>query len=365
MTGWQQPAPDEQEAGARAWDVVREAFDERIPSPRQRDRRPLVLVAVAAAIVAAALSPPGHAVWGSLRDAVQNEDHLLSLPAPGRILVNAQAGAWVVQRDGSKRFLSGYTDAVWSPHGLYVAAARRNQLVAMEPNGKVHWKLARGRGVNDPRWSFDGFRIAYFAGHTLRIVNGDGTGDHLLTTDVRPGPSAWQPGRHVLAYVNRVGDIQIVNVDRENRSATIRTESAPKQLAWTPDGKRLVATMPRAVTVFWQRGPLIRNHDQAPARVVSASISPNGKSIAYINTLQGRSFLRMTGILGGPTSTIFSGAGTFDNVVWSPDGRWLLLNWTSADQWLLIRMPVKKLTAISNIETTFGSAPTLAGWCCP
>ena len=364
MNRWHQPAPGEQEAGERTWDVVREAYAERIRAPRQRDRRPLVLVAVAAVLVAAALSPPGHAVWSSLRDAVQKEDRLLSLPTAGRVLVNAQNGAWVVQRDGSKRFLAGYSDAAWSPHGLYIAAARGNQLVAMEPNGKVHWKLARAHTISDPRWSFDGYRIAYFAGSSLRIVNGDGTGDRELTRSVTPGPIAWQPRTHTLAYVNGAGDIQIVNVDRRNRGATVRTQGASRQLVWTPDGKRLVTTNGHAVNVFWQRGPLIRHHERAPARVVAVSISPDGKKIAYVETRGGRSALRLTGILGGPTSSIFSGAGSFDNVVWSPDGRWLLLDWRTADQWLLIRMPVKKLTAISNIDATFGGASTLAGWCC-
>src|SRR4051812_23965887 len=136
MTRWREPAPSEREAGERSWAVVRDAYGERVPTPRAHDRRWLVAVAVGAALVAAALSPPGHAVWGSLRDAVQ-EDRLVALPAGGRVLVNTQGGVWVVSRDGSKRFLSGYSDASWSPHGLFVAAARANQLVALEPNGNV------------------------------------------------------------------------------------------------------------------------------------------------------------------------------------------------------------------------------------
>src|SRR5205823_14791129 len=100
-------------------------------------------------------------------------DHLLSLPAGGRILVNSPSGAWVVKRDGSKRLLGGYLDASWSPHGLYLAAARGNDLVALEPNGTVHWKLPRARPIGAPQCTYEGYRIAYLAGPALRVVNGN------------------------------------------------------------------------------------------------------------------------------------------------------------------------------------------------
>jgi len=372
MRLWDDPAPGEREAGERSWNVVRDAYEERIHVPRKRGWRPIAIAAAAAVVVAGAVTSPGHAVFGSLRNAVRGEPNaapaLFSLPTSrSRLLVNSADGAWVVQKDGSKRLLDGYRDASWSPHGLFLAATRGGELRALEPSGKVHWSIGRVGRIRNPRWSSDGFRIAYFAGGTLRVVNGDGTGDHLLTRDVRPGPSAWQPNAnaHALAYVNRAGKIQIGNVDKRNRSATVQTRDAPRQLEWTSDGKWLVAVERNAVEVFGRRGPRIGGLDRGAARVVDASISPNGKSIAFIETEGTRSTLQLTGVLGGPTGPVFSGAGTFTKVIWSPDGRWLLLDWSSADQWLFIRRPVKKLVAVSNIRANFGEEPSLAGWCCP
>ena len=368
MTPWQEPTPGEHEARGRTWDVVRRAYEERLPAPRTRDWRMVVAVAVGVAVLAAAFTPPGLAVLGSLRDAVRGEENahpaLAALPSGGRLLTESADGVWVVQRDGSKRLLRGYRDAAWSPHGKFIAAVHGNELRALEPDGDVHWSLGRPGRISNPRWSFEGFRIAYFAGGALRVVNGDGTDDHLLTRAVRPGPSAWQPETHSLAYVNRVGDIQIANVDRPNRTATVQTRAAPLELEWASDGRRLVAVEPHELEVFWQRGPGIGGL-QRSARLRAVSVSPDGKRVAFIENRGGRSALWLTGILGGPTQRIFSGAGTFTDVVWSPDGRWLVLNWSSADQWLFIRTPVKKLVAVSNIRTNFGDAATLRGWCCP
>src|SRR5207302_4601738 len=144
---WRDPAPGEQEAGERSWKVVRAAFGERLPAPSKRDWRPLAAAAVGIAVLAAAFSPPGLAVLGSIRDAVRGEKNakpaLFSLPAKGRLLVNSAEGAWVVERNGSKRLLSGYRDASWSPHGLYLAAVNGDELRALEPNGHIHWSIGR------------------------------------------------------------------------------------------------------------------------------------------------------------------------------------------------------------------------------
>ncbi len=369
MTRWGEPAPGEREAGDRTWEVVRRAEQERVALPHKRDWRPVVAIAAGVIVLAAAFTPPGLAVLGSLRDAVRGAQNarpaLASLPAAGRLLTESKAGIWIVQRDGSKRLLRGYRDAAWSPHGKYIAAVKGHELRAFEPNGAIHWSLGRTARIRDPRWSFDGYRIAYFTGGTLRVVNGDGTGDHLLTRDVRPGPSAWQPGRHTVAYVNRAGDIQVANVDRRNHSATVQTAGRPRELAWAADGLRFLAVEDHAIEVFWQRGPRLGGLERGAATIVAASISPDGKRYAFVETRGGRSSLQLTGVLGGPTAPIFNGAGAFANVVWSPDGRWLLLDWQSADQWLFLRTPVKKLVAVSNIRANFGVDPALVGWCCP
>ena len=176
--------PGEHEARERSWAVVRAAFAEREPSPRRRSWKPVAAIALALVVVAGLLSPPGRAVLDEVREVVgveQAQPALFSLPAPGRLLVTSDAGAWVVERgrlEAAARRL---------PRGVLVAVrplrrrARRNELVALEPDGDVRWTLARP-DVRFPRWggTQTDTRIAYLSRGRLRVVAGDGKGDRLL-----------------------------------------------------------------------------------------------------------------------------------------------------------------------------------------
>jgi hypothetical protein len=370
VTRWREPAPGEREAGERSWEIVREAFEERIPSPPGRNWRPLVIVALGVAILAAAFTPPGLAVWSSLRDAVKSEDHLLSLPAQGRILVNSPSGAWVISRDGSKRLLSGYLDASWSPHGLYLAAARGNDLIALEPNGRVHWKLARARPIGGPRWSYEGYRIAYLAGPALRVVNGDGTGDKLISPNVVGSglPAfAWRPGTHELAYRDNPNELVLLDVDTKRVLWRLTKTNGIESLIWSDDGHRLFVAGGEPMMLD-AGGHIIAAF--SPQNLLPAGFAPKSRALAVVTSANGQSTVS---IYSGPRYTrrriVFSGAGTFAGLAWSPDRRWLLVDWRSADQWIFIRSAAVRRIAVRNIGNTFDSGPehyaTLAGWCCP
>ena len=211
------PVPDEGDAELRAWNVVRAAFEEREPEHRPARRlrlRPLIAVAVVAALVAAALSPAGRDALDSIRDRVSGDDEppvaLTRLPAAGPLLVVSESGPWVVRADGSKRLLGSYDDASWSPRGMFVVVTEGQRITAVEPDGDPRWQLTRPEMVADARWSpFPGFRIAYRAGRTLRIVDGDGTDDSLLARRVGVVAPAWRPrpeGQYVLAFAGERRD---------------------------------------------------------------------------------------------------------------------------------------------------------------
>jgi hypothetical protein len=377
VTRWHDPAPDEQDAGERSWQVVRRAYEGRLPAPRERSWRLFVAVAAGAAILAAALSPPGLAVWGSLRDAVRGAQSakpaLFSLPAPrSRLLVNSAEGAWVVQSDGSKRLLDGYRDASWSPHGLYLAAVHGDELRALEPNGDVHWSIGRA-GLASPRWSSQGNgdeRIAYLAGSTLRVVGGDGRGDRALARRVSAVVPAWRPRTHVLAYVNGTGRLIVRNADNGAVRWTAALTQRPRALEWSADGRYVLVRGPSSLTVFGNAGtPRLSPIGPGAAPIVDAAFQPRSDAVAFVQHAGNRSVLWFYPRLrpdGTSARRVISVAGVFDRVAWSPDARWLLLSWRSADEWLFIRSAsVRKVVPVAGIADAFGPAAVPAGWCCP
>ena len=380
------PVAGEPEARRRSWAVVRAAFEEREPvSWPVRHARPLLAMAAVLAVLAAAFSPPGQALVGSLRDAIGRErvvgvkgskPALFRLPTSGRLLVNSTGGPWIVQSDGSKRRLGPYEDASWSPRGLFVVATRRHELYALDPKGGVRWSLARPGTVSQARWSpGSGYRIAYLSDDDLRVVAGDGTGDRLL----RPGTFtalAWRPrAAHVLAAAERGGRIGVYAVDGGRRLSRSGRGPAPIQLDWSADGRRLVALARRSLRVLDPGGKLIHRLRFA-SEATSVAFAPRGRRLALVRELPARRRSQVVVLDADRPSSrprrLFTGAGRLSDVAWSPNGRWLVVGWTSADQLLFIdvRRP-RRIVAVSDISRQFkargGRArafPRIGDWCC-
>jgi WD40-like Beta Propeller Repeat len=362
--------PGEHEARERAWRVVSAAFAEREPAPRARSWRPLAVAAAALAVGAAALSAPGKAVLGDVRDAVlparveRMQPALFALPAPGRLLVVSaeQGGVWVVRSDGSRRRLGDYEDARWSPFGRFIVATKPNGLYALTPEGEERWSLAR-RGVHAPSWGGTrrDTRVAYLARSGLRVVDGDGENDRLLAP-AEAGPSAWRPRvPNELAYLS-ASELRLQDVDtgRVLWRATAGSPFAPLALSWSADGQRVAAVFEGEVLVFDGRGRIVRRLPFLGSRVVAASFAPAGHVLGVL--------LRAPGVVGDRTRTslrsvdvdrtssskhLFTGRGDFGELAWSPDGRFILVAWRSANRWLFVNRSTRYAIAVDRVESQF------------
>jgi len=365
----------------RAWEVVRRAFEERTPSPRRRRvGNRLVLAGVAAAgaaaVAIAVITPPGHAVLERVRRAVGIENAapaLASLPAPGRLLVVAPdgGGAWVVSADGLERRLGDYTDATWSPHGLYVVATTRTRLEALDVAHGVRWSLPRP-GARWPRWegTLTDTRIAYMTPQGLRVVAGDGTGDHLLDSRAARVAPAWDPARlHTLAYVT--GRAVVLRSTGSGRVVwRSRLTVSPTALTWSTDGRLLAVLSRHKLVVVDAAGRLRRTYSTLSETLADAAFRPSTHDLALSIRGSARSRLALVK-LDRPqtTSVLFAGPGRFGDFAWSPNGEWLLLDWPTANQWLFLHG--SRVRAVANIERQF-PRPDRAGpglgldnrWCC-
>jgi WD40-like Beta Propeller Repeat len=385
------PIPDEHGARERGWRVVRASFEgHRLPTRATRVPARLgIAIAVAALALVLVLTPAGAKVVDAVRDVVQPGEEnarptLTSLPAPGSLLVTSPEGAWIVHRDGSKRLLGPYEDATWSPSGLFVAVTRGRELTAVDPVGTVRWSVPSDHPVSDPAWSPSGIRVAYLSGSSLRVVVGDGSGDHLLANRVAKVAPVWRPlrkpvpvtetvpGTNVLTYVDRHGRVTL----RDVVSGRVLWRSQPygtpiRALEWSADRSRVLVRTDSFVDFLDARG---RTVSRVIMPTIDASMSPDGRQVAFVRrTKSGDSRLLVTGRDGGGApQSLLSGPGRITTPTWSPDDKLLLVAWPDANQWIF-NDPAhpRRVDPVGHISRQFDpgatgqpSFPQIRGWCC-
>jgi len=378
---------DDAGARQRSWRVVQAAYASYAPRRRRR-RVPRAALAVAAALVPVAVV--GGVAAGAPRSAVGHlvrsvlgvgEKHarpaLVRLPGAGRLLIQAGESAWVVSGDGARRRLGAYSGASWSPHGLFVVAWRGQQLTTLDPGGRVRWSLARPERVAFARWGpVDGFRIAYLAGGELRIVNGDGTGDHRYGAARRDVAPAWRPDNtHVLAYVDTRDRVNVIAVDARQRLGRTARLPGLVRLEWSPTGRRLLAVTRDRLLLFDGSGRRLGSRPiAAGAAVQDVAWAPHGSEVAVVrhSAAMNRSEVALLNAAHGLRERVlFTGPGRFAGLAWSPSANRLLIGWPDADQWLFLRpRGGGRLTAVANIAAQFMPGithplfPRSVQWCC-
>jgi hypothetical protein len=229
--------------------------------------------------------------------------------------------------------------------------------VALEPDGDVRWTYTAPGPVRDPRWTGTAVdtRIAYRSGDDLRVIAGDGSADsdHLIARDVAPVAPAWRPageskldpgtatGPYVLTYVDGGGAVRTVDAETGERVRTTRLDR-------------------------------LRLSDAESNRSVDRAAAPFGSAVAILERA-GASSRLFAGVAGGHRRSLFSARGDLTGPTWSPDGRWLLVGWPAADQWLFIDVEQPRhVVAFDRISEQFdpggdgeGRFPRVDGWALP
>lgn len=343
-------APDEADAEERSLEIVRAAYAEHVPlRPSRTTRRVGLGLACGVVALAIGLSPAGAKVGDLVSDVFDPEPagepnakpELRSLPAPGSLLVRSEGGIWVVREDGSKRLLGDYAAASWSPRARYVIAGQGRTLTALTSGGDVRWTFPTRGTVRDPRWAGSAIdtRIAYRSGDDLRVIAGDGNpeSDRLLARNVAAVAPAWRPGRFVVAYVLAEGGVRAVEAESGRHVAPTRS-----------DRRRL-----------------------SPDEDVDRALSPSAQQLALVEHA-GASDRLLLSRRGGGTRDLFFARSRLVGPTWSPDGRWILIGWPAADQWLFVDpKDPKNVLAFGRIAEQFTPGapdprfPRVLAWASP
>jgi Tol biopolymer transport system component len=233
-------------------------------------------------------------------------------PSPSSIVFDRGVDhIYILRPGGSVRFLTRGEDPDWSgdhklvafDHGTFARNPPSQDIYVIWANGKGLRRLTHSYPVQNtaPSFSPNGKQIAYVqlppSGRDhpggLRVINVDGTGRRVITTDGSDTEPAFSPNGKELAFIvdGRRHSLSIIRVSGGRPHAVLPRDSCPiSSPSWAPDGRTIVFQGCGAP----QTGPVIclvkdngthrrclHNHGGSPA------FSPTGKWIVYSGLTRG------------------------------------------------------------------------------
>ncbi|HEX6145124.1 MAG TPA: DPP IV N-terminal domain-containing protein [Acidimicrobiia bacterium] len=283
-----------------------------------------------------------------------------------------QASIWVADPDGGNaRNLTGSLgirafDPKWSSDGFSIAFTSDGEIWSMNPDGSAARYLTGrpNRTAFFPEWSPDGSMIAFRSLEALWVVDRDGGNARRLVDYFYLEP-VWSPDGSRIAYEVQTGmvtmDIWTVDVDTAARSnLTSGANSFHSEPAWSPDGSRIVFSSDRdgqsGLWVIDAGGgqPVKLAGGSGVRRMMYPAWSPDGERIAFVSDDD----LWVIGADGAGAVRLTDTPDMAERLpAWSPDGSRVAFD-AGSDVWV-VEVDTGLLTNVSN---SFPSAEWAPSW---
>jgi hypothetical protein len=180
---------------------------------------------------------------------------------------------------------------------------------------------------------------------------------------------------HELAVLDAPGRITFIEADGGGVVGRARAPREALALTWSRDGRRLLAVGRRGWRLYDGQGRLLVERDAAEGvSLLAGELSPSGRQVALLAQRQpraGRAAVREATL--GPTgrgahaSRVLMAGHELTGVRFSPDGRWLLVEWPRSDSWFFFATTPgdERSRVITGLTTRLSERrPLVDGWCC-
>lgn len=248
--------------------------------PAEERRRGLGVVFAAAAIAVVIVAGAGAlAATGNLHVRLGRDQpttprfpaHLQIPRGTDGIAIVADGRLWLATRGGLRIEDLPVSAAELSPRALYAAVGVGSSLVVLAPGNRRAWSHDAGGRVVEAAWSPDGLKIAYVvrrgSGDELRLIEGDGDQDRLLSARVRAAKPSWRADSLAVAYVRPDGRAGVYDLgsERRRRFDTRSCTGRAVRVAYAPRARRLA--------VLGADGVALVRRWESPVVCLSAAVS--------------------------------------------------------------------------------------------